>query len=123
MEQHYAQAHYFNDLKALIEHQQKQLLSAAAEQEAAKVYEEKLKTECDGYAEKIKEIDANEDLDSSEILEEERKQISEKLVFRFGKLKWFRDKIQECQIKKEAIAGELHKLMMQRLHIKTVHNM
>ena len=123
MEHHYAQAHYINDLEALIEHQQKQLLSAAAEQEAAKVYEEKLKTECDGYAEKIKEIDANEDLDSSETLEEERKQLSEKLVFKFGKLKWFRDKIQECQIKKEAIAGELHKLMMQRLHIKTVHNM
>ena len=89
MEQHYAQAHYINDLEALIEHQQKQLLSAAAEQEAAKVYEEKLKTECDGYAEKIKEIDANENLDSSETLEEERKQLSEKLVFRFGKLKWF----------------------------------
>ena len=45
--------------------------------------------ECDGYAEKIKEIDANEDFDSSETLEEERKQLSEKLVFRFGKLKWF----------------------------------
>ena len=89
MEQHYAQAHYIKDLKALIEHQQNQLLSAAAEQEAAKVYEEKLKMECDGYAEKIKEIDANEDLDSSETLEEERKQLSEKLVFRFGKLKWF----------------------------------
>ena len=88
MEQHYAQAHYINDLEALIEHHQKQLLSAAAEQEAAKVYEEKLKTECDGYAEKIKEIDANEDFDSSETLEEERKQLSEKLVFRFGKLKW-----------------------------------
>ena len=123
MEQHYAQAHYINDLEALIEHHQKQLLSAAAEQEAAKVYEEKLKMECDGYAEKIKEIDANEDFDSSETLEEERKQLSEKLVFRFGKLKWFRDKIQECQIKKEANVGELHKLMMQRLHIKTVHNM
>ena len=123
MEQHYAQAHYIIDLKALIEHHQKQLLSAAAEQEAAKVYEEKLKTECDGYAEKIKEIDANEDFDSSETLEEERKQLSEKLVFRFGKLKWFRDQIQECQFKKEAIVGELHKLMMQWLHIKTVHNM
>ena len=123
MEQHYAQAHYINDLEALIEHYHKQLLSAAAEQEAAKVYKEKLKMECDGYAEKIKEIDANEDFDSSETLEEERKQLSEKLVFRFGKLKWFRDKIQECQIKKEAIVGELHKLMMQRLHIKTVHNM
>ena len=35
MEQHYAQAHYINDLEALIEHHQKQLLSAAAEQEAA----------------------------------------------------------------------------------------
>ena len=123
MEQHYAQAHYINDLEASLEHHQKQLLSAAAEQEAAKVYEEKLKMECDGYAEKIKEIDANEDFDSSETLEEERKQLSKKLVFRFGKLKWFQDKIQECQIKKEAIAGELHKLMMQRLHIKTVHNM
>ena len=123
MEQHYAQAHYINDLEALIEHHQKQLLSAAAEQEAAKVYEEKLKMECDGYAEKIKEIDANEDFDSSKTLEEERKQLSEKLVFRFGKLKWFRDKIRECQIKKEAIVGKLHILMMQRLHIKTVHNM
>ena len=123
MEQHYAQAHYINDLEALIEHHQKQLLSAAAEQEAAKVYEEKLKTEYDGYAEKIKEIDANEDFDSSKTLKEEEKQLSKKLVFRFGKLKWFLDKIQECQIKKEAIAGELHKLMMQRLHIKTVHNM
>ena len=88
MEQHYSQAHYINDLEALIEHHQKQLLSAAAEQEAAKVYEEKLKMECDAYAEKIKEIDANEDFDSSETLEEERKQLSEKLVFRFGKLKW-----------------------------------
>ena len=123
MEQHYAQAHYINDLEAFIEHHQKQLLSAVAEQEAAKVYEEKLKTECDGYAEKIKEIDANEDFNSSETLEEERKQLSKKLVFRFGKLKWFRDKIQECQIKKEAIAGELNKLMMQWFHIKTVHNM
>ena len=122
MEQHYAQAHYINDLKALIEHHQKQLLSAAAEQEAAKVYKEKLKMECDGYAEKIKEIDANEDFNSSETLEEERKQLSEKLVLVLV-LKWFRDKIQECQIKKEVIAGELHKLMMQRLHIKTVHNM
>ena len=89
MEQHYSQAHYINDFEALIEHHQKQLLSAAAEQEAAKVYEEKLKMERDGYTEKIKEIDANEDFDSSEILEEERKQLSEKLVFRFGKLKWF----------------------------------
>ena len=77
MEQHYAQAHYINDLEALIEHHQKQLLSAAAEQEAAKVYE-KLKMECDGYAEKIKEIDANEDFNSSETLEEEGKQLSEK---------------------------------------------
>ena len=40
-----------------------------------------------------------------EILDEDRKQIAEQLIFQFGKLKLFRDKIGECQLKKEEIAA------------------
>lgn len=123
MDQHYTQTHYLHDLEALILDHEKQLLSVAAEQEAAKGYEEKIKAECDGLAENMKKIDADENFDSNETLQEERKQLSEKLVFTWGKLKWFRDKIGECQSKKEEIAQELHKLYMQRLHIHEVHNM
>ena len=121
MEQHYAQEHYINDLKALIEHHKKELLGAHAKQEAAKGFEEKLKSECDGLAEKLKAIDANENFD--EALEQERKQIADQLVLQFGKLKWFRDQVAECQLIKEEIAGELHKLLMQRWHIHSVHKM
>ena len=121
MEQHYEQEHYVKDLEALITEHQKKLLSAAVEQEAAKTFEQKLKSECDGLAGKLKEIDANEDL--GEALEEERKKIADQLVLQFKKLKWFRDKIAECQLQKEELAGELHKLLMQQWHIHSVHKM
>ena len=121
MEQHYTQEHYVKDLEALITEHQKKLLSAAVEQEAAKTFEEKLKSKCDGLAGKLKEIDANEDLD--EALQEERKKIADQLVLQFGKLKSLRDKIAEYQLQKEEIAGDLHKLLMHRWHIHSVHNM
>ena len=121
MEQHYAQQHYVKDLKSLITEHQKKLLAADAAQTAAKEYEVLLKTECDGLAAKLKEIDDIEDF--TEALEEERKQVADQLVLQFGKFKFFRDKVAEWQLQKEEIAGELHKLLMQWWHIHSVHNM
>lgn len=123
MEQHYAQQHYVKDLEALITEHQQKLLHADAEQKAAKEFEDLLKSECDGLACKLKEIDAIAIEDVTEALEEERKKVADHLVLQFGKLKFFRDKVAECQLQKEEVAGELHKLLMQRWHIHSVHNM
>ena len=35
---------------------------------------------------------------------------------------WFRERIAECETKNEKIAGELHHLYIQRLHMNVIHD-
>lgn len=118
MDQHYAQTHYLEDLEALINKHELELVSLSAEQEAAKGFQAKIKAECDNLVEDIKKIDTNENVQ----LKQQRKELSEELILRWGKFMWFRNKVAECENKKGTIAGELHQLYMQRLHICVVHN-
>ena len=78
--------------------------------------------ECDSFAEHIKKIDAEENFESDQTLEQQRKELSEKLIFSWQKLKCFRERIAECESKKEKIAGELHHLYMQWFHMSVVHD-
>ena len=94
----------------------------SAEQQAAQGFELKIKVECDSFAEEIKKIDADENFGSDETIEQQRKELSEKLIFSWQKLKLFREQIAECESKKEKIAGELHQLSMQQLHMSVVHD-
>ena len=122
MEKHYAENHYVQDLEALIKDHKLQLLDVSAEQQAAQGLESKIKADCDSFAEHIKKIDAEENFESDQTLQQQRKELSEKLIFSWQKLKWFRERIAECESKKEKIAGELSHLYMQQLHISVVHD-
>ena len=82
----------------------------SAEQQAAQGFESKIKAECDSFAKHIKKIDAEENFEFDQTLEQQRKELSENLIFSRQKLKWFRERIAECESKKEKIAGELHHL-------------
>ena len=70
MEKHYAETHYIQDLEALIKHHKLQLLDVSAEQQAAEGFELKIKTECDIFVEHIKKIDAEENFECDETLEQ-----------------------------------------------------
>ena len=122
MDQHYTETHYVQDLDSLIKSHELRLIDVAAEQHSAQAFEPKIKEECDSFAEDIKKIDADENAESDETLMQKRKELCEKLIFTWGKLKWFREKIAECESRKQQITGELHKLYMQRLHVSVVHN-
>ena len=122
MEKHYAKTHYVQDLETLIKHHELQLFDVSAEQQAAQGFESKIKVECDSFAEHIKKIDAEENFESDETLEQQRKELSEKLIFSWQKLKWFREWIEECESKKEKIVGELHHLYMQQVHMSVIHD-
>ena len=122
MEKHYAETHYVQDLEALIKHHELQLLDLSAEQQAAQGFESKIKEDCDSFAKDIKKIDAEENFDSDQTLQQQRKELSEKLIFSWQKLKWFREWIAECETKKEKIAGELHHLYIQQFHMNVVHD-
>ena len=122
MEEHYAESHYVEDLEGLIKHHELELISLDAEQTVAKGFEPKIKADCDNIVEDIKKIDADENFESDQTLQQQRKELTDKLIFMWQKLKFFRDKIAECETKKTIIAGELHKLYMNRLHISVVHN-
>ena len=122
MEQHYAESHYVEDLESLIKDHELPLISLDAEQTAAKGFEPKIKADCDNIVEDIKKIDADENFESDQTLQQQRKELTDKLIFMWQKLKFFRDKIAECETKKKEIAGELHKLYMHRIHISVVHN-
>ena len=122
MDQHYAQTHYIEDLEALIKKHELELVVRSAEHEAAKGFQDKLKAECDNLVEELKKIDADENFEFDQSLKQKRKDLSEELIFRWGKFMWFRDKVAECESKKETIQAELHKLCMQRLHISVFHN-
>ena len=69
-----------------------------------------------------KKIDTEEIFESDQTLQQQRKELSEKFIFSWQKLKWFREQIAECESKKEKIAGELHHLYMQQLHMSVVHD-
>ena len=97
MEKHYAETHYVQDLEALIKDHKLQLLDVSAEQQAAQGFESKIKAECDSFVEHIKKIDAEENFESDETLELQRKELLEKLIFSWQKLKWFRERIEECE--------------------------
>ena len=122
MEKHYAETHYVQDLEALIKHHELQLLDLSAEQQAAQGFESKIKENCDNFAKDIKKIDTEENFDSDQTLQQQRKELSEKLIFLWQKLKWFREQIAECETKKEKIAGELHHLYIQRFHMNVIHD-
>ena len=122
MDQQYAESHYVEDLESLIKHHELQLVSLDAEQMAAKGFEAKIKTDCDNIVEDIKKLDAHQNFESDETLQQQRKELSDKLIFMWQKLKWFGENIAECESEKKEIAGELHILYMQRLHISVVHN-
>ena len=122
MEQHYAETHYIQDLEALIKDHKLQLLNVSAEQQASQGFKLKIKAECDSFAEHIKKIDREENFESDQTLEQQRKELLEKLIFSWQKLRWFREWIAECESKKEKIAGELHHLYMQQFHMSVVHD-
>ena len=65
----------------MIKDHKQQSLSVSAEQQAAQGFESKIKAECDGFAKDIKKIDADENFESDETLEQQRKELSEKLIF------------------------------------------
>ena len=81
MEKHYAENHYVQDLEALIKHHELQLLDVSAEQQAAPGFESKIKADCDSFATHIKKIDAEENFESDQTLQQQRKELSEKLIF------------------------------------------
>ena len=93
----------------------------STEQQAAQGFKSKIKAECDSFAEHIKKS-TDENFESDETLEQQRKELSEKLIFSWQKLKWFREWIAECESKKEKIAGELHHLYMQQFHMSVIHD-
>ena len=105
MELHYAETYYVQDLEALIKDHELQSLNVSAEQQAAQGFKSKIKVDCDSFAKHIKEIDAEENFESDQTLQQQRKELSEKLIFSWQKLKWFREWIAECESKKEKIAG------------------
>ena len=94
----------------------------SSEQQAAQGFKSKIKVECDSFAKHIKKIDAEENFESDQTLKQQRKELSQKLIFSWQKLKWFREWIAECESKQEKIAGELHHLYMQWLHMSVVHD-
>ena len=94
----------------------------SAEQKAAQGFEWKIKVECDSFAKDIKKIDADENFESDQTLEQLRKELSEKFIFLSQKLKWFRQQIAQCESKKEKFAGELYHLYMQWFHMSVVHD-
>ena len=122
MDQHYAESHYVEDLEALIKKHQLRFVDLHAEQVAAENFEPKLKTECDSIVDDIKKIDAKEDFESNESLQQEREVLSEKLIFMCRKLKFFRERIAKCKSEKEQVLEELGQLNFQRLHVSVVHN-
>ena len=81
MEKHYAKNHYVQDLEALIKDHELQLLDVSAEQQAAQGFELKIKADCDSFAKHIKKIDAEEYFESDQTLQQQRKELSEKLIF------------------------------------------
>ena len=81
MEKHHAKTHYVHDLEALIKDHELKLLNVSAEKEAAPGFESKKKAECDSFAEDIKKIDTDENFESDQTLEQQRKEFSEKLIF------------------------------------------
>ena len=97
MEKHYAEIYYIQDLEDLIKDHELQLLNVSAEQKAAQGFELKIKAECE-FAEDIKKIDADENFESDQTLE-----LSEKLIFSWQKMKWLRERIAECESKKEKL--------------------
>ena len=101
MDQQYAESHYVEDLESLIKHHKLQLVSLDAEQTAAKGFEAKIKTDCDNIVEDIKKLDAHQNFESDETLQQQRKELSDKLIFTWQKLKWFGENIAECESKKK----------------------
>ena len=97
MEKHYAETHYIQDLEALIKDHELQLLDLSAEQQGAQGFKSKIKEDCDSFAKDIKKIDAEENFESDQTLQQQRKELSEKLIFSWQKLKWFRESIAECE--------------------------
>ena len=87
MEKHYAETHYVQYLEALIKDQELQLLNVSAEQEATQGFKSKIKAECDSFAKDIEKIDADENFESDQTLEQQRKELSEKFIFSWQKLK------------------------------------
>ena len=65
----------------MIKDHEQQSLSVSAEQQAAQGFESKIKAECDSFAKDIKKIDADENSECDETLEQQRKELSEKLIF------------------------------------------
>ena len=122
MEKHYAENHYIEDLEALIKHHELQLLDLSAKQQAAQGFAGKIKKDCDSFAKDITKIDTEENFESDQTLQHQRKELSEKLIFSWQKLKWFRERKAECETKKEKIAGELHHLYIQWFHMNVIHD-
>ena len=72
----------------------------SAEQQAAQGLESKIKADCDSFAKDLKKIDAEENFESDQTLQQQRKELWKKLIFSWQKLKWFREQIAECESKK-----------------------
>ena len=105
MDQQYAESHYIEDLESLIKHHELQLVSLDAEKMAAKGFEAEIKTDCDNIKDinikDIKKLDAHQNFESDETLQQQRKELSDKLIFMWQKLKWFGENITECESKKK----------------------
>ena len=122
MDEDYAQTQYVQALEYFIKKHEFELLNLTAELEAAKPFKAKIKEECDKLVEDMKKIDSDENSEFDETLMQQRKQIADELIEKWEKFMFFRDKIEECETKKEKSAGVLHELYLQRLHMSVCHN-
>ena len=86
MEKHYAENHYIQDLEVLIKHHKLQLLDVSPEQQAAQGFELKIKADCDGFAQHIKKIDAEENIESDQTLQWAEERIVEKIDILMAKI-------------------------------------
>ena len=121
MEKHYAETHYVQDLEALIKDHELQLLDLSAEQQASQGFESKIKEDCDSFAKDIKKIEAEENFESDQTLQQQRKELSEKLIFSWQKLKWFR-KQQSVKLKKRKNCRGTASPLYTHFHMNVIHD-
>ena len=121
MEQQYAQKNYIDDLDALIHNHKKTLVILSSEQHVVEGFITSITAKCDSLADKIKKMDADENINSDEILSEERNNLCQEIMSSMAKLKWFREQLTLCKSKAEQCQLELDKLLMQRLHVSVFH--
>lgn len=114
MEQHYAQTEYVSDLEALIFQHKHLSVGCEAERNVLENLITETKSKCDTVVEDLKKFDEASNSD-------EKKNLTKKLFCEMSKLKYYREKLEDCKQRATAVNSQLHDLMMQRLHMDVVH--